>query len=81
MDSLGNNTLIRINAKAACGISLLSITNEPLPGLLSLAIENISEVGIKNLRVEISFEPSIAEKNTIYFNYIGPKSRSLVCPA
>lgn len=80
MDSLGNNTLIRINAKAACGISLLSITNEPLPGLLSLAIENISEVGIKNLRVEISFEPSIAEKNTIYFNYIGPKSRSLVSP-
>lgn len=80
MDAPTNEQTIRIKAKTAPGISLLSVVNEPLPGIVSLAVENLSEKGVKDLRLEVTFEPAFGIDHTISFNYIGSKSTSLVSP-
>ena len=80
MDTPTSEQTIRIKARMAPGISLLSVVNEPLPCIVSLAIENLSDKGIKDLRLEISFDPAIGKDHTITFNYIGSKSTSLVSP-
>ena len=80
MDTPTGEKTIRIKARTAPGISLLSVVNEPLPGIVSLAVENLSEKGVKDLRIEIGFEPSFGVDHTISFNYIGSKSTSLVSP-
>ena len=80
METSTNEQTIRIKAKTVPGISLLSVVNEPLAGIVSLAVENLSEKGVQDLRVEISFEPAFGKEHTLYFNYVGPKSTSLVSP-
>lgn len=80
MEQNDQEQTIRIKAKGTAGISLLSCVNNPLPGLVSLAVENLSEKGIKDLRLVLEFQPSFAPSHTIPFNYVGPKSTSLVSP-
>ena len=71
---------IRVKAKVSTGLNLLSIVNDPLPCLVSLAVENLSERGIKDLRLSIRFDPSFGQEHEIFFQYLGPKSTSLVSP-
>lgn len=71
---------IRVKAKVSQGLNLLSIVNDPLPSIVSLAIENLSEKGIKDLKVQLSFTPAFGQEHEIFFQYLGPKSTSLVSP-
>ncbi len=61
-------------------MSFLTVSNELLPSINSLAVENTSEEGIKDLNLVISFEPGFGESHTISFRYLAPKSTSLLSP-
>lgn len=80
MDNQESRPEIRVKAKVSSGLNLLSIVNDPLPCIVSLAVENLSEKGIKDLRVQLRFSPSFGQDHEIFFQYLGPKSTSLVSP-